>query len=221
MREWQESKRKLLPTPLSSEEEVNTVVISIPDLFGERYALPDEQRHKRLQERPRVAIYIQKVPDRLPESIKRHYASRLSECRTYATEQGWQVVAIYDEAEHPEKTPLLEDIRAGRVDLVLVHSLHDLSHEKREVLTLYAEMRTTGVHLHEHRAGDFESILQEDERFTHFLYQLEPAWIDYLYSSRAPRQGESLPLSHTTTRTGASHELYRAEKCAPGSLPRT
>lgn len=215
LREWQESKHKLLPTPLSSEEEVNTVVISIPDLFGERYALPDEQRHKRLQERPRVAIYIQKVPDRLPESIKRHYASRLSECRTYATEQGWQVVAIYDEAEHPEKTPLLEDIRAGRVDLVLVHSLHDLSHEKREVLTLHAEMRATGVHLHVHRAGDFESILQEDERFTHFLYQLDPtlrpAWIDTYTaaghlgrenhsSSATPTQEQEHPMSYIEQR---------------------
>jgi hypothetical protein len=196
LREWQESKHKLLPTPLSSEEEVSTVVVSIPDVFGERYALPDEQRRKQLQERPRVAIYLQRVPDRLPASIKRHYASRLSECRAYATEQGWQVVAIYDEAERPEKTPLLGDIQAGSVDLVLVHALHDLSHQKREVLALYAEMKTVGVRLHERGTGDFESILQEDERFTNFLYQLDPtlrpAWIDtYTAAGRLSRENDS------------------------------
>ncbi len=202
LEQWQESKHRLLPTPLSSDEEVSTVVISIPDVFGERYALPDEQRRKRLQERPRVAIYIQKVPARLPESIKRHYTSRLSECRRYATEQGWQVVAIYDEAERPEKTPLLDDIRARRMDLVLVHSLHDLGHEKREVLTLYAEMRAAGVRLHVQGTGDFESILQEDEHFTNFLYQLDPtlrpAWVDtYTAAQRLSRENDS-PLSAPT-----------------------
>jgi hypothetical protein len=196
LREWQESKHRLLPTPLSSDEEVSTVVVSIPDIFGDSYALPDEQRRKRLQERPRVAIYLQKVPDRLPASIKQHYASRLSECRAYATEQGWQVVAIYDEAEHPEKTPLLDDILAGVVDIVLVHSLHDLSHEKREVLSLYAEMRAVGVRLYEKGAGDFESILQEDERFTNFIYQLDPTlrpeWIDtYTAAQRLSRDNDS------------------------------
>lgn len=196
LREWQESKHRLLPTPLSSDEEVSTVVVSIPDIFGDSYALPDEQRRKRLQERPRVAIYLQKVPDRLPECIKQHFATWLSECRTYATQQGWQVVAIYDEAEHPEKTPLLEDLRAGRVDLVLVHSLHDLSHEKREVLRLYAEMRAVGVRLHEQGAGDFASILQEDERFTNFLYQLDPTlrpeWVDtYTAAGRLSRENDS------------------------------
>ncbi len=196
LKEWQESKHRLLPTPLSSDEEVSTVVISIPDVFGERYALPDEQRRKRLQERPRVAIYIQRVPDRLPESIKQHFASWLSECRMYATQQGWQVVAIYDDAERPEKTPLLDDIRTGGIDIVLVHSLHDLSHEKREVLRLYAEMRAVGVRLHEKRAGDFESILQEDERFTNFLYQLDPTlrpeWVDtYTAAGRLSRKNDS------------------------------
>ncbi len=194
--EWQESKHRLLPTPLSSDEEVSTVVISIPDVFGERYALPDEQQRKRLQERPRVAIYLQKVPDRLPASIKKHFASRLNECRTYATQQGWQVVSIYDEAERPEKTPLLDDIWAGKVDIVLVHSLHDLSHEKREVLRLYAEMRAVGVRLHEQGAGDFASILQEDERFTNFLYQLDPTlrpeWVDtYTAAQRPSRENDS------------------------------
>ena len=207
LREWQESKHKLFPTPLSSDEEVSTVVVSIPDVFGERYALPDEQRRKRLQERPRVAIYLQKAPDKLPASIKRHYASRLRECRTYATEQGWQVVAIYDEAERPEKTLLLDDIRAGSLDIVLVHSLHDLSSEKREILRLYAEMRAAGVHLHEQGAGDFASILQEDEHFTDFLYQLDPTlrpeWVDtYTAAQRLGRENDS-PSS------------------APGPLPRT
>ena len=200
LREWQESKHKLLPTPLSSDEEVSTVIVSIPDVFGERYALPDEQRRTRLQERPRVAIYIQKVPDRLPASIKRHYASRLSECRAYAIKQGWQVIAIYDEVERPEQTSLLEDIQAGRVDLVLVHSLHDLSHEKREVLRLYAEMRAVGVRLHEQGAGDFESILQEDEHFTNFLSQLDPTlrpeWVDtYTAAQRLSREND--PASST------------------------
>jgi hypothetical protein len=196
LREWQESKHRLLPTPLSSNEEVSTVVVSISDVFGERYALPDEQRRKRLQERPRVAIYLQKVPDRLPASIKQHFASWLSECPTYATQQGWQVVAIYDEAERPEKTPILDDIRAGRLDIVLVHSLHDLSHEKREVLGLYAEMRAAGVGFHEKRAGDFESILQDDERFTNFLYRLAPTlrpeWVDtYTAAKRLSRENDS------------------------------
>jgi DNA invertase Pin-like site-specific DNA recombinase len=171
------------------------VVVPIPDIFGESYALPDEQRRKRLQERPRVAIYLQKIPDRLPASIKQHFASWLSECRTYAIQQGWQVVAIYDEAEHPEKTPLLDDIRTGRVDIVLVHSLHDLSHQKREVLRLYAEMKAAGVCLHEQGTGDFESILQEDERFTAFLYQLDPTlrpeWIDTYTAGRLSREIDS------------------------------
>jgi hypothetical protein len=196
LREWQESKHRLLPTPLSSDEEVSTVVVSIPDVFGERYALPDEQRGKRLQGRPRVAIYLRKVPDRLPERIKQHFASWLSECRTYATQQGWQVVAIYDEAEYPEKTPLLDDIRARRVNIVLVYSLHDLSHEKREVLRLYTQMRAAGVHLYEKRTGDFASILQEDERFTNFLYQLDPTlrpqWVDtYTAAQRSSRENDS------------------------------
>ncbi len=199
LRQWQESKHRLLPTPLSPDEEVSTVVVSIPDVFGERYALPDEQRRKRLQERPRVAIYIQKVPDRLNESLKRHFASRLSECRTYATEQGWQVVAIYDEAEHPEKTPLLDDIRAGAVDLVLVYSLDNLGHEKSKVLTLYAEMRAAGVRLHEKGAGDFEAILQEDEHFTTFIFQLDPTlrpeWVDTYAAARRSRRTIYSPSS--------------------------
>jgi hypothetical protein len=215
LRKWQESKHRLLPTPLSSSKEVSTVIVSIPDVFRKRYALPDEQRRKRLQERPRVAIYLQKVPDGLPASTKRHYASRLSECRTYATEQGWQVVAIYDEAEHADKTPLLEDIRAGRVDLVLVHSLHDLSRKKQEVLTLYTKMKAPGVRLHERGAGDFESILQEDERFTAFIFQpdptLRPEWVDTYTAARlfskgndspspAPAQEQEHPMSYIEQR---------------------
>ncbi len=199
LRQWQESKHGLLPTPLSPDEEVSTVVVSIPDVFGEKYALPDEQRRKRLQERPRVAIYIQKVPDRLNESIKKHFASRLSECRMYATQQGWQVVAIYDEAEHPEKTPLLDDIRAGAVDIVLVYSLDNLSHEKSKILTLYAEMRAAGVRLHEKGAGDFESILQEDEHFTNFIYQLDPTlrpgWADPYAAARRHSRDNYSPSS--------------------------
>jgi DNA invertase Pin-like site-specific DNA recombinase len=223
LREWQESKHRLLPTPLSSDEEVSTVVVSIPDVFGESYALPDEQRRKRLQERPRVAIYLQKVPDRLPERIKQHFASWLSECRTYATQQGWQVVAIYDEAEHPEKTPLLDDIRARRVDIVLVHSLHDLSHEKREVLRLYTQMRAAGVHLHETRAGDFASILQEDERFTNFLYQLDPTlrpeWVDtYTAAQRLSRENGS--PSSTLTQEQEHPMSYIEERNARLALSR-
>ncbi len=223
LRQWQESKHRLLPTPLSSDEVVSTVVVSIPDVFGERYALPDEQRRKRLQERPRVAIYIQKVPDRLPESIKQHYASRLSECRTYATQQGWQVVAIYNEAERPEKTPLLDDIRAGRVDLVLVHSLHELSREKSEVLTLYGEMRAAVVRLHEKGAGDFESILQEDERFTAFIFQLDPtlrpAWVD-TYTAARRRSGTSHSLSSTQAQEQEHPMSYIEQRNARLALSR-
>ncbi len=196
LRQWQESKQRFLSIPLSADEEVSTVVVSIPDVFGERYALPDKQRRKRLQERPRVAIYIQKVSHKLSESLKRHFASRLSECRAYATEQGWQVVAIYDEAEHPEKTSLLDDIRARVVDIVLVYSLHDLGREKSEVLTLYGEMRSVGVRLHEKGEGDFESVLQEDEHFTNFIYQLDPTfrpeWVDtYTVARQQSRNNHS------------------------------
>jgi hypothetical protein len=207
LRQWQESKQRFLSIPLSADEEVSTVVVSIPDVFGERYTLPDEQSRKRLQERPRVAIYIEKLSDKLGESLKKHFASWLSECRVHATEQGWQVVAIYDEAEHPEKTSLLDDIRAGAMDIVLVNSLHDLSREKSEVLTLYEKMRSVGVRLHEKGEGDFESILQEDERFTNFIYQLDPTlrpeWVDTYTVARQQSRN-----THSTSSTQAQEQEH-------------
>lgn len=204
LREWQESKHKLLPIPLPTDAEISTIIVSIPDVFGEKYALPDEQRRKKMQQRPRVAIYIEKLPGEWGESIKRHFASRLPECRTYAKEQGWQVVVIYNEAEHPKKTSLFDDIHTGAVDIVLVYSLHELSHKKGEVLTLYEEMKAAGVHLYEKREGNFESLLQEDERFTNFIYQLDSTlrseWID-TYTAAQRSQG-----SHTISSTSAKEQ---------------
>src|SRR5579859_1014147 len=60
LREWEESKHRLLPIPLATDAEISTITISIPDVFGEQYALPDEQRSRKLQARPRVAVYIKK-----------------------------------------------------------------------------------------------------------------------------------------------------------------
>ena len=48
LREWQESKHQLLPLPLPTDAEVSTITVSIPDIFGENYALPDEQRHRKM-----------------------------------------------------------------------------------------------------------------------------------------------------------------------------
>src|SRR5579859_3262353 len=48
LRKWQESKHRSLPTPLAPDEEVSTIVVSIPNIFGEEYALPEEQRSQRL-----------------------------------------------------------------------------------------------------------------------------------------------------------------------------
>ncbi len=206
LREWQESKHQLLPPPLPTNAEVSTITVSIPDIFGERYALPDEQRRRKMQERLRVAIYLKKLPDWWDESIKTHFASRLPECRIYATKQGWQVVAIYDEAEHPKKTSLLDDIRAGAVDIILVHNLYDLSRDKHEVLTLYEEMRTAGVRLYEKGKGDFESLLQKDERFTNFIYQLDPTlrpeWVDTYTAARRSQE------PHTTPSTSAKEQEH-------------
>lgn len=206
LREWQESRHKLLPTPLPIDAEISTIIVSIPDIFGEKYALPNEQRRKKMQQRPRVAIYIEKLPSKWGEHIKRHFASRLPECRTYAKEQGWQVVAIYDEAEHPKKTSLFDNIHTGAVDIVLVYNLHELSHTKSEVLMLYEEMKAAGVYLYEKREGNFESLLQEDERFTNFIYQLDPTlrpeWIDtYTAVQRSQR-------SHAISSTSAKKQEH-------------
>lgn len=217
LREWQESKHKLLPIPLPTDAEINTIIVSIPDIFGEKYALPDEQRRKKMQQQPRVAIYIEKLPDEWGESIKRHFASRLPECRTYAKEQGWQVVALYDEAEHPKKTSLFDNIRAGTVDIVLVHSLHELSHKKGEVLTLYEEMKAAGVRLYKKGEGDFASLLQEDERFTNFIYQLDPTlhseWID-TYTAAQQSQGSHAISSTSAKEQECAISYIKEQECA-------
>ena len=78
------------------------------------------------------------------------------------------------------------------MDIVLVNSFRDLSHEKSEVLTLYEEMRAAGVHLYEKEKGDFESLLQEDERFTNFISHLDstlrPEWIDTYTAARRSQE---------------------------------
>ncbi len=109
----------------------------------------------------RVAIYARTSPD-CPLSAD-DQAQRL---KTVAAERGWTVVAVYTDrptsARGPDRRPgeaaLINAIRRGAIDRVLIWSIDRFGRSLVEMIGLLEACRTSGVGLYLHEQGlDTES----------------------------------------------------------------
>lgn len=85
---------------------------------------------------------------------KQNPALQLEELRQVATQRGWTIVDEYVDAgisgtkdRRPELDRMLEDARAGRVDVIAVFKLDRLARSLRHLLAMSEDLATWGVGL--------------------------------------------------------------------------
>src|SRR3954466_5805374 len=100
---------------------------------------------------PRAAIYARYSSDL---QSKASIEDQVRLCREMAVARGWEVVEVY--ADHaisgastlrPGYQRLLEDVRAGRCDLVLAEALDRLSRDQEHTAALFKQLSFAGVRL--------------------------------------------------------------------------
>ena len=98
----------------------------------------------------RVAIYCR--VSSAGQEDNSSLATQEASCRTYAAERGWTVVEVYRDVhtgaevfERPGLTTLRSDMRAGRLDVLLVHALDRLSRDQNHQGLVLSEAEHAGV----------------------------------------------------------------------------
>jgi len=101
----------------------------------------------------RAAIYC-RVSTKDQEEEGSSLDTQEQRCRAYATEHGWQVVAVYREThtgselwERPQLTALRETVREGAVDVMLAYALDRLSRKQTHVAIIAEEIERAGARL--------------------------------------------------------------------------
>ncbi len=101
----------------------------------------------------RCAIYV-RVSTAGQEQDGTSLDTQEEQCRTYAAERGWQVVAVYREThtgselwERPQMTALRETVRSSAVDVILAYALDRLSRTQTHVAIVAEECVRAGAQL--------------------------------------------------------------------------
>lgn len=100
----------------------------------------------------RAAIYLRVSTAEQEDNYS--LQSQEAECLKYAEQHGWAVVGIWREVhsaryldERPQLRALLESIRSGGVDVLLVHSSNRLSREQMQFATIAYRCKQAGTRL--------------------------------------------------------------------------
>lgn len=110
----------------------------------------------------RAAIYARYSSDNQTE---RSIEDQVRICRTRAEREGWEIVEIYTDyaisgatSQRPRFQALLEDARAGRLDLVLAELLDRISRDQEHIAGFYKQLSFAGVRLVTLSEGDISEL---------------------------------------------------------------
>jgi site-specific DNA recombinase len=130
----------------------------------------------------KVSIYSRSATQ-TPQAIN----AQLRACREYAARQGWEVVGTYSDdglsgftLDRPGMKTLLEDLRAGKFDVLLAECIDRLSRNQADAAALYKMTRAAGAKL---------VTLIEGEITDHnaFVLSLRQCFDSFMRSERSQR----------------------------------
>ncbi len=143
----------------------------------------------------RVALYA-RVSSQMQTEGK-SIDAQLAEMREYAQARGWKIVAEYVDAgvsatrmDRPEFQRMLEDMKEGRFDIILVHDLSRLSRNVYDAFDIFAQLGQHGVGFASVKEQQFDYTKPHDRLILHLLTLLHQYYVDILkqHVSKSKRQ---------------------------------
>ena len=130
----------------------------------------------------RAALYVQS-----PEVDE-----QLAEIREYARARGWKIVAEYVDAgvsatrmDRPEFQRMLEDMKEGRFDIILVHDLSHFSHNVYDAFDIFAQLGQHEVGFASVQEPQFDCTKPHDRLILRLLTLLHEHYTDILKQNTA------------------------------------
>jgi site-specific DNA recombinase len=111
---------------------------------------------------PRVAIYARYSSDKQRDAS---IEDQVRVCRELATREGWVIANIYTDHEisgasliRPGIQQLLQDVLAGKTDIVVAEALDRISRDQEDVAGVYKRMQFAGVKMVTLSEGEITSL---------------------------------------------------------------
>jgi len=134
---------------------------------------------------PRVALYARVSSDMQVEG--KSIDAQLAEMREYAQAQGWKIVDEYVDAgfsakstKRPEFQRMMQDMKEGRFDIILVHDLSRLSRSIYDVFDIFADLGERNVGFASVKEQQFDYSKPTDRFVLQMLSLLNQYYIDIL-----------------------------------------
>ncbi len=143
----------------------------------------------------RVALYARVSSEMQVEG--KSIDAQLAEMREYAQARGWKIVAEYVDAgvsatkmDRPEFQHMMEDMKEGHFDIILVHDLSRLSRNVYDAFDIFAQMGQHKVGFASVKEQQFDYTKAHDRLILHLLTLLHQYYVDILkqHVSKSKRQ---------------------------------